>query len=255
MQDLESLFHAAVAALTEEDWAQLATLVDPVHLASARTSTLEDLRRESSNPLPSVDELARHQPDAPRAMLEFQIEEMRRQQDPVARLHEMFPTVPTLGALEALTPQEFGAAWLRGRSISEQIVWLGRTGALSPEEIAAMKAMQRRAVHFVYLGHVPDGPRWAHLIYRLATREGAGGAIESGGDGGSQDLPMATKHAGIEHRHASTLGCLRQPDGAWRFASLSDLSTIGGSSFAFVRTTTDAESSGDSDLRSASREA
>lgn len=221
--DPVELFQRAVAALNQEEWAEVAHLCDPTSLRVFKRQLLGSLSPAGDQgPRLTATELMKAVPGMPRAVAEYQVSRFRESMDPRRRLRDELPSVKSQQELEAMDPADVFAAWLDGRSLRRQIqrsVERRRMSRATANEVISLGLNQ---LTFRALGVVDDGPRIVHIIYR--RDDGAANAsIEADAPSGEVDPEVrALWHdlAGRERTMAIT--ARRQDDDGWLLVADTD---------------------------------
>ncbi len=162
------LFLAAIDALDREDWLRLASYCDPESLETFKTELVATL---SPSPAPdqtklTATEMMKAVPTMPRAVAEYQLARFRERLDPRRRLRDEVPTVPSVDALESMTPLEVFAAWLEGRSHRRQIERNVEQRRMSRSTANDILAEGLHRPTFSAIGFVKEGRTAGHVLYR-----------------------------------------------------------------------------------------
>lgn len=233
---------AAVTALNAGDWLGAARSSDPVSLRVVQRQLLEMIAPAVPPPVITVDELLRDVPDMPRAVAEYQLDQMRRHQAIEGMLQTLLPSCGSLEEARRMSPEGIFAAWLEGRRDYYQIVQLENRG-LAPAGTAALHQAHLIGldVRLVVLGVVPDGDAVAHVIYRDEPDDPATWGAETRARLDQLPADEAVLAADQMWRTAvRTAMCRRQPDGRWRLVAGFDFLSVG-SRFVARVTPPDAE--------------
>src|SRR4029079_13421182 len=98
MKDPLKLFRAAVAALNEERWLDVAQLCDPASLREFKHSALAQFDLPT-NHIWTVEDFLRHSPEMPPEVAQYQVDQIQRQAHPDTRFHRGFPLLNGPAAL------------------------------------------------------------------------------------------------------------------------------------------------------------
>jgi len=210
------------------DWHAVAALCDPASLIAFRRQQLERIVPTTASPALTVETFLRHQPDMPRAVAEYQVEQYRRNSAALTqRLLESMPGVASANDLRALSPAAAFAAWLEGRSPRRQIERLAADGHILAATAALLGDMSDLH-HHVPLGVVFDGARVAHVAYHVegdAEDDPTDEAAEWLARLTVEERDLARDLSGRERPQMET--CRRQPDGTWRLLARDDFLSLG----------------------------
>jgi hypothetical protein len=232
--DPVQLFRDALAAAGQEDWNAVARLCDPVSLELFRNNALEAIRRSARTV--TAEQYLEHSPGMPKEVAEYHVATANRHNDPELRLREEFPTVPSPGALEALTAAEVFAEWLRGRSPRLQLDREVREGRISVRAAAQVRRSWLNEVPMpIILGVLPDDDGIAHVAYRWQGQE--------------HDLTAPNRDPEPAHvlramelrRLVQTETCRRVPDGGWHLLADYYMLGLGHSMFFHVAENDDSD--------------
>ena len=241
-----AVFEGAIAALNAEDWQAAAELCDPVSLRTFRRRLLEQCAPSRLRPMVTVEQMLASSPGMPREVAEYEVNEVRRYADPVARMREELPSVSSLEELHELSPVATYAAWLDGRSARRQVERLVESGHMSARAAADTVWRMVEPLRYVALGAIRDGDRIVHVLYRFATDD-SGEWVEQlsevMADVPADEREFIRERSSRGHPYVAT--CRRQPDGTW--ALVADHIFLGVGSTMFTQLPDDEGDSGDSD--------
>lgn len=196
MKDPLKLFRAAVAALNEERWLDVAELCDSASLREFKHSALAQFDLPST-PIWTVEDFLRHSPDMPREVAQYQVDQIQRQTHPDTRFERDFPLLSGPEELRSMEPQQVFASWLEGRSMKSQLEQMARAGRVSREALNAHRETIATMKHeLAPIGSVPDGDDIVHVLYRW------------GPDHSDEAPAMARVFPFVT-------SCIRQPGGGW----------------------------------------
>ena len=214
MKDPLELFRAAVTALNEERWLDVADLCDPLTLQEFKRSTLAQLDSPFGH-FWTVEDFLRHSPDMPREVAEYQLTQIHRQAHPDTRFARDFPSLSDVAQLRSLEPREVFASWLEGRSIRRQVELMVREGRISNTAISAHSEMMAAMKHrLIPIGALPDGDDLMHIVYSFGPVDSADEPAENSAP--SDASPEELKLGRIMSRaYPLVTSCIRQPRGHW----------------------------------------
>jgi hypothetical protein len=217
-----TLFHAAHAAYTAEEWLALARLCDAASLAAFRDQLVLQYTRELPSRTQLIESYAGHSPGTPRDVVEQHVDLVRRPAD--ERLRSDLPGVGSVQLLLELSPAEVFAAWMQSQSPRSQIEQGAAAGHAAPAAADAARAALQTLLACVALGVVFDGDRIAHVIYRPALPGEVShqpGDARAGGDDPLADVDLEGR------THVSALLCRRAADGQWHLVADTGLFGLG----------------------------
>ena len=152
-----------LTAWNERRWNEAAELMDVDQFDRFRQDFIARARRQPDGPLPTVEDLRRRNPDMPRDVAEYQIQQMqagrRRSDDPTPF---EFARVRSVASLRGLTSTEAAARWLESRDPA----YSGRmqyeqAGCPVPGDLDQFPASNRRLI-----GIVNDGEATAYALVK-----------------------------------------------------------------------------------------
>ncbi len=166
MKDPLKLFRAAVAALNEERWLDVAQLCDPASLREFKHSALAQFDLPT-NHIWTVEDFLRHSPEMPPEVAQYQVDQIQRQAHPDTRFARDFPLLNGPDELRSMEPAEVFASWLEGRSMKSQLEQMVRAGRVSSSALDAHRETIASMKHeLAPIGSVPDGDEIVHVLYR-----------------------------------------------------------------------------------------
>jgi hypothetical protein len=152
-----------VTAWNERRWVEAAEAMDVDQFDRFRQDFIARARRQPDGPMPTVEELRRRNPDLPRDVAEYQIQQMqaerRRFEDPTPF---EFAHVRSVAALRGLTSVEAAARWLESRdpAYSARLQY-EQAGCPVPADLDQMPSSTRRVI-----GVVTEGEGTAYAIVK-----------------------------------------------------------------------------------------
>lgn len=222
MKDPVKLFRAAVVALNEERWLDVARLCDPVSLQEFKHSALAQFD-VPANHVWTVEDFLRHSPDMPREVAEYQLTQIQQQVHPDRRFARDFPSLSGIEELSSLAPEQVFASWLEGRSVKTQFETMVREGRISNAALEAHRESMASMKHdLAPIGWVQDGEDIVHVLYRW-------GAEDSG------EIPAMARAFPL------VTSCIRQSDRSWRLIADYNFLSIGSMSVGVEDSDGDAE--------------
>jgi hypothetical protein len=152
-----------LTAWNERRWNEAAEAMDIDQFDRFRQDFIARSRRQSDGPLPTVDELRRRDPNMPRDVAEYQIQQMqaerRRYEDPTPF---EFAHVRSIASLRGLTSAEAAARWLESRDPAYSArMQYEQAGCAVPNDLDQFPAASRRLI-----GIVNDGEATAYAIVK-----------------------------------------------------------------------------------------
>ena len=196
MKDPIKLFNAAVKALNDERWLDVAKLCDPTSLQEFKSSAVAQFESLPEH-IWTVEDFLRHSPDMPREVAEYQLTQIHRQAHPDARFARDFPLLSGPDELHTLEPPQVFASWLEGRSVKNQFDQMVREGRISSADLQAHSELMASMKHeLTPIGSVPDGHDLVHVLYRWGP-----------------EVPLETLP--VHRAFPMVTSCIRQPDGGW----------------------------------------
>ena len=215
MKDPLDLFRAAVNALNEERWLDVAKLCDPATLREFKRSTLAQF----DSPLRhvwTVEDFLRHSPDMPREVAEYQLTQIHRQAHPDTRFARDFPSLKDVAELRSMEPKEVFASWLEGRSIRRQVEQMVSEGRISSAALSAHSEMMAAMKHrLTPIGALPDGDDLMHILYAFGPVDSAD-TLDEPGESAANGSPEDRKLGRVMSRaYPLVTSCIRQPRGHW----------------------------------------
>ncbi len=140
-----------ISAWNDRRWTEAAEGLDLEQFDRFRQDFIGRARRQSEGPVPTVEELRRRNPDMPRDVAEYQIQQMqeqrRRYEDPTSF---EFANVRSLSALRGLTSTEAAARWLESRDprYSARLQY-EQAGCPAPTDLDQIPSATRRLIGIV----------------------------------------------------------------------------------------------------------
>lgn len=196
MKDPIRLFNAAVKALNDERWLDVAGLCDPTSLQEFKSSAIAQFETLPEH-IWTVEDFLRHSPDMPREVAEYQLSQIQRQAHPDTRFARDFPLLSSPDELHTLEPQQVFASWLEGRSAKSQFDQMVRAGRISNADLQAHADILVSMKHELSpIGSIPDGNDLVHVLYRWGPEP----TLET--------LP-------VHRAFPMVTSCIRQPGGGW----------------------------------------
>jgi hypothetical protein len=213
-----AVFEAAVAALRAEAWDAMATFVDPVSLRGFSRELLERVAPRNRPRSMTVEQYLAHDPQMPRAVAEYYVEQGTKHSQTGSILAREFPGVASAEMLAPLSPEAVFARWVAGKSMRSQFQQLVEAGQIAGD-VAAHRATLpfSHAYDYIVLGSVADGEQLAHVLYRrdVAPPDTWTGQPAEWFRGRSADEQALVRDvSGREHPWVAT--CRRQADQSWR---------------------------------------
>ena len=216
--DPEALFHAALAALAREDWAQLAEMCDPASLSLFRSAAIRYYLEPKPRSIVTVEQYLEHAPDMPREVAEYHVRQIQAELDRSKSLERDYPTVGSIDELRQMSAVALYASWLEGKSFRRQLQRAAKQHSLpdsAVDEALRSAGAEERAT---LLGVVPDGERVAHVLYRMEVT-----SAPEISEGDTAEHEFQKDMAGRQFVHVLT--CRRGTEGGWRL--IADHSLLG----------------------------
>ena len=222
------LFKAVLVALNAENWGGAAALCDPISLRVFRREMLDQFSPNQRMQAVTVEDMMRSQPELPRSVAEYYVQQQNERTDDTVRLRSQFPTVTNVNALRELEPAQLFAEFLYGRSPRRQIQALAAKGQVPQKAIdsGALEALGANHYQFETIGSLTDGDRIAHVFYRMKPPSPSDSPdMKRWLDAMPAEEQELTRDT-MGREHLQSLTVRRQPDDAW--LALASYQFIGG---------------------------
>ena len=215
---------AAAEALVRGDWEAAASLCDSVSLEIFKRRMIEQ-----HTPRPPVgdmtaEELMRHSPDMPRAVAEYQVEQLLERSKLSRRMDRDLPGFTDISSLQAAPAEAVFAAWLHGSSLQHQVRLAVEDGQVPARALVEWENHPVPQPKHIALGAVPGREGFAYVVFRTEYP-----ATEADTTAEEVGLPPITTWSEEEQAVASQLGdrpavviCRQQPNGDWRLLADSE---------------------------------
>jgi len=229
MENPRPLVHAAFNALKARDYNGVASLCDPLSLASFKQEMVDEY-------CPAISTADDQHAHPPVELSEEEYIELIDVLDPVARMQSGFPTIPSLDQLISMDPATVFATWMYANSAERfEDKTPRRPWEISSEWKPREDQHDRRETNYAIIGCVFASPDIGHVLYHNELS-----ALEASPDGYgkwlSEALPVyrdfmkAMHHRGIP----SLITCRRQSDGSWLLVARKDFILVGNLGVTFI---------------------
>jgi len=229
MENPRQLVHAAFYALKSRDYNGLASLCDPLSLASFKQEMVD----EYCPALSTADDQHTHPPVE---LSEEEYAELVDVLDPVARMQSEFPTIRSLDQLISMDPIAVFATWMYASSAARfQDKTPRRPWEISSEWKPGEDQHRDSEPTYAIIGCVFASPDIAHVLYHneLSALESSPGGY---GKWLSEALPVYRDFMNAMHHRGtpSLITCRRQSDGSWRLVARKDFMSAGTLGVTFI---------------------